>query len=370
MNIKFVDIQRQNNKYRKEFLLAFQRVFDEAAYTFGPYMEEFERSFAKYCGKKYAIGVNSGVDGLKLSLIGYGIKEGDEVITTPNSYFGTSMVISNINAVPVFVDIDPTTYTINAANIEKAITKKTKAIIPVHLYGQPAQMDVILVLAKKYNLVVIEDACQAHGSRFNNRIVPVGETGVFSFYPGKNLGAFGDGGIIVTDNAKLAQDLLYLRNDGSREKYIHPMFGYKSRLDAIHASVLSEKLKYLDEWNEMRRKNASIYTNFLQKIPGVVTPQEAKDAYHVYHIYTIECKNRDKLQSYLKENGIEVNIHYPIPIHLQEAYKQQGYRAGMFPITEEKADRILSLPMFPELTEKEIEFVCKKIKDFFDSFSS
>lgn len=366
MNIKFVDIQRQNNKYRKEFLLAFKRVFDEASYTFGPYMEKFEKSFAKYCGKKYAVGVNSGVDGLKLSLIGYGIKEGDEVITVPNSYFGTSMVISNINAVPVFVDIDPTTYTIDVSKIEKAITKKTKAIIPVHLYGQPAQMDVILAIAKKYNLIVIEDACQAHGSRFNNKTVPFGETGVFSFYPGKNLGGFGDGGIIVTDNANLAQQLLYLRNDGSKEKYIHPMFGHKSRLDTIHASVLLEKLKYLDSWNEMRRKHAQTYTTLLQNIPGVTTPQEVKDAYHVYHIYTIECKDRDKLRSYLLKNGIEVNIHYPIPIHLQEAYKQQGYTAGMFPITEEKAKRILSLPIFPELTEKEIEFVCKKIKDFFD----
>lgn len=366
MNIKFVDIQRQNTKYRKEFLSAFQRVFDEAAYIFGPYLEAFERSFAKYCGKKYAIGVNSGVDGLKLSLIGYGIKEGDEVITVPNSYFGTSMVISNINAVPVFVDIDPTTHTINVANIEKAITKKTKAIIPVHLYGQPAQMDIILKIAKKYNLVVIEDACQAHGSRFNNKTVPVGETGVFSFYPGKNIGSFGDAGIIVTSNAKLAEQLLYLRNDGSKEKYIHSMLGHKSRLDGIHASILLEKLKYLDEWNEMRRKHARMYTSFLQKIPEIKIPQEAKYAYHVYHIYLIECKNRDGLRSYLKEKGIEVNIHFPIPIHLQQPYKQQGYKEGMFPITEEKASSILSLPMFPELTELEIRYICKSIQDFFD----
>lgn len=364
MKIKFVDLQRQNKILKKQLMPVIERVVDSADFIMGKTLEKFERSFAKYCDKKYTVGLNSGTDALKLALLAYGIKDGDEVITVPNSYFSTAMVISEIGAKPVFIDINKDTYTMDVDLLEKAISKKTKAVIPVHLYGNVADMDPILKLAKKYKLAVIEDACQAHGAKYKGKKVPYGETGAFSFYPGKNLGCFGDGGALVTDNKEVADKILYLRNDGSFKKYIHKVIGIKSRLDTLQAAILSIKLHYLEQWNKMRYQHAMQYNKLFGNIPEIITPKVASYASHVYHIYCIEYKNRDKLWKYLKNKGIEAQIHYPFPIHLQDAYRNEKYKKGSFPVTEEKAQTILSLPMFPELTDKEIRYVCGVIKEF------
>jgi dTDP-4-amino-4,6-dideoxygalactose transaminase len=364
MRIKFVDLQRQNRSLKKELMSVIEKTVDEADFIMGKTLEKFENSFAKFCDKKYAVGVNSGTDALKLALLAYGIKNGVEVITVPNSYFSTAMVISEIGATPVFVDIDTDTYTMNVELLEKAISKKTKAIIPVHLYGHVADMDPILRLARKYKLAVIEDACQAHGAMYKGKKVPYGETGAFSFYPGKNIGCFGDGGALVTDSKKVADKILYLRNDGSLKKYIHKVSGIKSRLDALQAAILSMKLHYLEQWNKKRYLHAMKYNQLLGAIPGITTPRVASYASHAYHIYCIECRNRDKLWEYLKNKGVEAQIHYPLPIHLQDAYKNKKYKKGSFPVTEEKAQTILSLPMFPELTDREVGYVCSVINEF------
>ena len=365
MDIKFVDLARQNKILKPKLMAAIEKVVEDADFTMGPRLNKFESEFAEFCNKKYAVGVNSGTDALLLSLMAYGIGRGNEVIVPPNSYFSTAMVVSNIGAKLIFVDIDPRFYTIDVEKIEQAITPKTKAIMPVHLYGQPADMDKIMKLAKKHNLIVIEDACQAHGAMYKNKIIPYGETGAFSFFPGKNLGAFGDAGMVVTDNKKIAEKILYLRNDGSYKKYLHPMFGIKSRLDTLQAAVLSVKLPNLKKWNSLRRKHALRYSELLKNIPAVKIPSQNKNAYHVFHIYIIESEKRDELQKYLSEKGIETIIHYPIPIHLQDPYRQLGFKAGDFPVTEDKSGKVLSLPMFPELKEKEIKYVCNSIKQFF-----
>lgn len=364
-NIKFVDLPRQNKILKTKILTTIKKIVDSANFIAGQPVKTFEESFAKFCNKKYAIGLNSGTDALKLALIAYGIGQDDEVITVPNSYFSTSMVISAIGAKPVFVDIDPDSYTINIKKLEKAISKKTRAIIPVHLYGQTADMDPIIKLAKKHRLIIIEDACQAHGAKYKGKIVPISETGAFSFYPGKNLGCFGDGGALVTDNYDIAKKILYLRNDGSYKKYYHEMFGVKSRLDSLQAAILSLKLNYLSKWNQMRRNHAILYTSLLKTIANVKTPKEADYATHVFHIYAIEVDRRDELKSYLKKSGVETGIHYPVPIHLQPPYRELGFKEGDFPVTEDKAEKILSLPMFPELEDNEIEYIVRKIENFF-----
>jgi dTDP-4-amino-4,6-dideoxygalactose transaminase len=364
MQVRFVDLPRQNKILKTQLIASIKEVVEKADFTMGPRLSKFELEFAQFCNKKYAVGVNSGTDALLLSLMAYGIGKGDEVIVPPNSYFSTAMVVSNIGAKLVFVDINPKYYTIDVEKIEKAITPKTKAIIPVHLYGQPADMDKIMEIAKKYNLVVIEDACQAHGAMYKKKMIPYGETGAFSFFPGKNLGCFGDGGIVVTDNKKIAEKILYLRNDGSYKKYLHPMFGIKSRLDTLQAVVLSVKLPNLKKWNSLRRKHALKYSDLLKNISGVKIPDQNENGYHVFHLYVIECDKRDELQKYLSEKGIETIIHYPIPIHLQVPYRKLGFKLGDFPITEKKSNKVLSLPMFPELKNEEIRYVCDSIKQF------
>jgi dTDP-4-amino-4,6-dideoxygalactose transaminase len=364
MKIKFVDLQRQNKTIKKQLMTSIEEVVDQADFNMGPRLQKFESDFAAFCGKKYAVGVNSGVDALTLPLMAHGIGPGDEVIVPANSYFATAMVVSNVGAKPIFVDIDPISYTIDVALVEKAITPATRAIIPVHIYGQPADMGPIMRLAKKHKLIVIEDACQAHGSMYKKRMIPYGETGAFSFFPGKNLGCFGDGGAVVTDNKKIAEKILHLRNDGSYKKYVHTMLGVKSRLDTLQATILSVKLPHLAQWNSARRKHANSYSNLLKGINGIKTPEQNKDAGHVFHAYVIETKKRDVLQKFLHEKGIETIIHYPTPIHLQKPYIKQGFKRGDFPITEEKSKRILSLPMFPELQEEEIKYVCDSIREF------
>jgi dTDP-4-amino-4,6-dideoxygalactose transaminase len=365
MKVKFVDLQRQNKIIFPEIDPLLKNLIFQADFNMGSKLDKFEKDFASFLGKKYVIGLNSGTDAIFLSLIAYGIQPGDEVIVPVNSYFSTAMVVSNLGSVPIFVDINPLYFTIDILKLEKAITKKTKAIIPVHLYGQSADMLPIIKLAKKFKLNVIEDCCQAHGCIYRNKIVPFGETGAFSFYPGKNLGAFGDGGCIATDNKNIYEKVLFLRNDGSRIKYTHSMFGIKSRLDTLQAVVLNSKLKYLNRWNKLRQEHALLYTDLLKEVQQVKTPLVLSNSKSVFHLYVIEVEKRNSLQIYLRKKGIETGIHYPTPIHLQKPYKDLGYKTGDFPITEEKSKKILSLPMFPELTNNEIMYVVKSIKDFY-----
>lgn len=367
MNIKLVDIARQNKELKSQLLPVVERVIDEAEFIMGDRLISFEKQLAKYCNKKFAIGLNSGTDGLKLALLAYGVQRGDEVITAPNGYFSDAMVVTDIGAIPVFVDINPDTYTIDIDKLKKAITAKTKAIIPVHMFGHPVDMDPILSLAKERGIAVVEDVCQAQGACYRGKILPVGETGVFSFYPGKNLGCFGDGGAVVTDNEKIADVLKYLRNDGSKVKYVHEMIAYKSRLDSLQAEILSVKLPYLDEWNKKRHRHAEKLTILLKEISGITTPVESKNVSHVYHLYVIESDKRDQLQLYLQKKGIETGVHYPTPIHLQLPYREKGFKEGDFPVTEEKAGRMLSLPMFPELTDDEIIYIAESIKNFYSA---
>lgn len=367
MHVAFVDLKRQVRLHRKEFLSAITRVVDDALFLGGPIVERFEHDFAHFCNKKYCVGVNSGTDALFFALLAYGIQPGDEVITPPNSYFSTAMVISNIGAIPVFVDAEPVSGQIDTTKIEAAITSRTKAIMPIHLYGHPSDMDPVIALAKKYNLAIIEDCCQSHNAKYKGQILPVTETGAFSFYPGKNLGAFGDAGALVTDDKTIRDMVLKLRNDGSTQKYVHTMFGYKSRLDTIQAAILLAKLPHLEQWNKQRRKAAALYNKLLSGIRQVTIPLEMPYAYHVYHLYMTECERRDELQRFLTKQGITTVIHYPIPIHLQKPYRQRGYKPGMFPITEQRGKRILSLPMFAEIQKDEISYVCNTIKTFYSA---
>lgn len=365
MKVDFVDLVRQNKLYKKELMHTIESVVDEATFIMGESLERFEKEFANFCNKQYSIGLNSGTDALMFALLAYGIKPEDEVITVPNSYFSTAMVISNVGATPIFVDIDPLSYNMDVTRIEEKITKKTKAIIPVHLYGQSADMDPIVAIAKKYNLAIIEDCCQAHGTKYKGKIVPYTETGAFSFYPSKNLGCFGDGGAIVTDNKDIQEKVMLLRNDGAQKKYEHKIFGYKSRLDTLQAAILSFKLKHLDKFNAKRVQVAKLYCKNLSDIEDIILPKEISNSSHVYHIFAIQSEKRDKLHEYLAKHGVETVIHYPTPIHLQDPYKAQGFKTGDFPITEEFSSRILSIPIFPELEEKEVEYVCLKIREFY-----
>lgn len=368
MKIAFVDLPRQNKKYYKVFNKAFNTVVSRADFIQGETLDKFEKSFAQYCGKKYCVGLNSGTDALLFALIAYGIGPGDEVITAPNSYFSTAMVIQQVGAKAVFADIDPTSYNIDPSCIPQKITSRTRAIIPIHMYGQPANMDQIVSIAKKHSLHIIEDCCQAHGAYFKGTRVPYTETGAFSFYPGKNLGSFGDGGALVTDNKRVAAKAELLRNDGSKKKYIHELFGYKSRLDTLQAAILSAKLENLDTWNTLRESHARSYTKLLQNVIGITTPQIVPGNTHVFHIYAIAVeKKRDQLKKYLEKTGIACVIHYPIPIHLQLPFRKLGYKPGDFPITEKTVKQIISLPMFPELKLAEIHYVTKTIRMFLNT---
>lgn len=367
MNVAFVDLVRQNQLHRTEYARAINQVVASADFILGQQVEQFESAFAHFCGARYCISLNSGTDALEFALRAYGISAGDQVITAPNSYFSTAMVVTKLGATPVFADIDPQTYTLDPHQVAVAITPKTRAIIPVHLCGQPADMDPLIALAKKYRLTIIEDCCQAHGAKYKGKTVPITGTGAFSFYPGKNLGSFGDGGALVTNSSAVATLVKKLRNDGSLTKYRHELIGSKSRLDALQAAILNIKLKYLHRWNNLRRRHARQYHQLLKNIPQIKIPREAAYAHHLYHLYVVEVSRRDKLQHYLASRGISTGIHYPIPIHLQPAYKHLSYRRGNFPVTEAAAKRILSLPMFPELTGQEISYVASTIRKFYSS---
>lgn len=362
MHIPLVDLKRQYLSIKKEIDEAIQKVIDKSAFIMGENVEGFENEFAKFCGVKYGVGTSSGTTALHLALVACGIKQGDEVITVPYTFIATTEAISHTGAKVVFLDIEDRSYNMDSEKIEQAITGKTKAIIPVHLFGHPADMDKIMEIAKKHNLIVIEDACQAHGAEYKGKKVgSLGDIACFSFYPGKNLGAYGDAGMAVSDNQELVEKMRLLRNHGYQKKYYHEIEGYNYRLDAIQAAILRVKLRHLEEWTEKRRKNAKLYDELL-KGNGVKTPLEMEYAKHVYHLYVIGIEEREELYLRLKKNEISTAIHYPLPLHLQQAYSYLGYKKGDFPVSEACTERLLSLPMFPELTEDEIKRIVEIIK--------
>jgi len=364
--VPFFDLKQEYQSIKDEVNASVQQVMDGCRFVLGENVNSFEKEFASFCGTEYAVGVANGTDALRLALLVCGIGKGDEVITVPNTFIATTEAISQTGAKIVFVDINSSTYNIDVSRIEGAINEKTKAIVPVHLFGQPADMNPIMKIAREYNLKVIEDVCQAHGAEYKGKKAgSIGDAGCFSFYPSKNLGAFGDGGMVVSNGNKIAQKIKMLRDHGQIKKYEHLLEGYNSRLDEIQAAILRVKLKRLDEWNKLRQKNVSIYNDLLEDVDEVVMPSEAEYAKHVYHLYVIRTHRRDELQDWLKSKGVGTGLHYPIPVHLQKAYEYLGYKEGDFPVTEDCAKQILSLPMFPELTQKEIEKVVTEIKRFF-----
>jgi dTDP-4-amino-4,6-dideoxygalactose transaminase len=366
MNVPFLDLKAQYKAIKDEVHAAINDVMENTAFAGGPFVAKFEQEFAKFCDCKHAVGVGNGTDALWLSLIGLGIKPGDEVITVPNTFIATAEAISFSGAKPVFVDILEETNNMNPALIEAAITKKTKAIIPVHLFGQPADMDPIMTIAKKHGLFVIEDACQAHGAEYKGKKAgSIGNTGAFSFYPGKNLGAYGEAGAVVTNDDAIVEKMRMFRDHGQAKKYYHGMIGWNARMDGIQGAVLHVKLKYLQGWNDSRRKNAQQYSELLSAVKDVMPPRQAEYAKHIYHIYAIRIKQREKLMAHLTAKGIACGIHYPIPLHLQDAYRFLNLGVGSFPIAEKCAAEYLSLPMYPELTSEQINYVAKEIKEFY-----
>lgn len=366
-SIPLVDLQAQYASIQAEVDEAVLGTLRTCDFILGQNVEHFEREFADFCGAEHAIGVDSGTSALELVLLAYGIGPGDEVITQANTFIATALAISNTGATPVLVDIDPDTYMIDPDLIEPAITEKTRAIIPVHLYGHPADMDAIMSIADRHGLMVLEDASQAHGARYQGRRVgSIGHAAAFSLYPSKNLGAYGDAGVITTNDGAIAERLRLLRNWGSIQKYHHEIQGYNRRLDTLHASVLRVKLRHLDAWTAARRRHAQHYTERLQDLP-VVCPKEAADVEAVYHVYVIRTNARDELMEHLRECGIASVIHYPVPIHLQPAYASLKHRAGDFPHTEQCAKQILSLPMYAELEPELIARISESVRDFVES---
>jgi len=364
MEVKLIDLTRQYQAIKPEIDSAIARVLDRTDFILGEEVCRFEKEFARYCQAKYAVGLDSGTSALELGLRALGIGPGDEVLVPANSFIASASAVSFTGATPVFVDVDPVTYNIDVQQLAQRITTRTKAIVPVHLYGQSAEMDAIMEVAERYGLFVIEDACQAHGARYKGRRVgSIGHVGAFSFYPGKNLGAYGDGGALVTSDFHIADRVRVMRNCGQREKYHHVALGWTRRLDTIQAAVLRVKLRYLDEWNALRKHWAKLYDQLLEGT-DVVRPVAALSGEHVYHLYVIQVEERDRLQTYLAAKGIATGIHYPIPIHLQPAYADLGYQTGDFPVAERCAPRLLSLPMFPELKAEEVKFIADCIRSF------
>lgn len=364
MRVPFLNLNAQHEPIRAELERAIAHVIDTGAFAGGPFVEKFEANFASYCDCKHAIGVGNGTDALWLSLLALGIGAGDEVITVPNTFMATAEAISFCGARPVFVDVDERTYTMDPARIAEAITTRTRAIIPVHLFGQPADMDPILEIAREHNLFVIEDAAQAHGAKYKSRPAgTLGDVGCFSFYPGKNLGALGEAGAVITNDDQLREKMRSLRDHGQSRKYHHQFVGWNCRMDGIQAAVLAVKLKYLDHNNSLRQSHARKYQRAFADLDEVTTPFEAPYAEHVHHVYAIRTRNRDEILQMLREKGVECGIHYPVPIHLQQAYQPLGYSAGSFAISERIAGELISLPMFPELRPIEIDAVIAAVNE-------
>src|SRR6266496_2064900 len=362
--VPLVDLFAQYQTIAGEINQAISSVLQGTDFILGRDVTLFEEDFAAYCEARYAVSVDSGTSAIELALRAFGVGPGDEVITAVNSYIASALAISHSGATPVLVDADPQTYTIDIAAVQKAISPRTRAIIPVHLYGHPADMDPILQIAQEYGLFVLEDACQAHGATYRGRRVgSLGHAAAFSFYPGKNLGAYGDAGIVVTNDDKLTRLLQQLRNYGQIEKYKHLIKGYNRRLDTLQAAVLRAKLVHLDAWNAARRQHAASYDSCLADT-GVVTPCEPSYGNSVWHLYVIHTPYRDELKTHLAERGINAGIHYPLPIHLQPAYSDLGYRRGDFPVAEACAQQCLLLPMYAELTDATVQYVADAVREF------
>lgn len=360
--IPFVDLKLQYQTIKADVERAIAKVLDNAQYVLGPEVEAFEREFAAYSGGLAGIGVNTGTSALHLALLAAGVGPGDEVVTVPFTFVATVAAIGYTGARPVFVDVDPRTYTMDPSQLEAAITERTKAIMPVHLYGQAADMDPIMEIARRRGLVVIEDAAQAHGAEYKGRRVgSIGDIGCFSFYPGKNLGAYGEGGMVVTNRPEFERTVRMLRDWGAEQKYHHVLKGYNYRLEGLQGAILRVKLQHLEAWTEARRAHAAKYDELLVDA-GVSTPYAAPDRRHVYHVYAVRTPDRETLQRKLAQRGIQTGIHYPIPVHLQPAWAELGHRTGDFPIAEQLAREVLSLPMFPELTPHQITTVAKEVR--------
>jgi dTDP-4-amino-4,6-dideoxygalactose transaminase len=365
MNIPLVDLRAQYQPLKDEIIAGMERALEGMRLFLGENVQTFEREFAEFCGVKHGIGVSDGTTALHIILRALGIGPGDEVITVSHTFIATAEAIVLAGARPVFVDIDPATCLIDAGQIEARITSRTKAILPVHLYGQTADMDAVAEIAARHGLKVIEDACQAHGAEYKGRRAgSLGDAAAFSFYFSKNLGAYGEGGFVATNDDELAHRVRMMRDHGSERRYYHDLIGWNARLDELQAVVLRAKLPHLAEWNEARRAHAALYNQLLGGLP-VVTPVECPDNRHVYHLYVIRARDRDALQAHLKENGVFTGIHYPVPIHLQKSMAHLDCHAGDLPVTERVANEILSLPMYPELTEEQVATVATTIGGFY-----
>ena len=366
MKVPLLDLSRQYKVIKTEVNEAIQKVLDHGMFIMGPEVKELESELAAYCDTKHGIGVASGTDALLLSLRALGVGPGHEVITSTFTFFATAGVISRLGAKPVFVDIDPKTFNIDVEQVSAAITDKTKAVIPVHLYGQIAEMDEICQIAEKRGIPIVEDAAQAIGAKYKNRKAgSFGKTACYSFFPSKNLGAYGDGGLITTNDDSLADLLKKLRVHGAKPKYFHSTVGYNSRLDTIQAAALMVKLKHLPSWHEARRDKAARYDQMLSDVEQVRTPYVRDYNYHIYHQYTLIVENRDELKNFLKGREIGLDTYYPLPLHLQECYNDLGYKKGDLPVAEELAEKVISLPIFPELADDEQQFVIDAIKEFY-----
>lgn len=360
------DLKRGYGSWGGSISKAVERVLESGWYILGRECEAFEEEFADYCGSRYAIGVASGTEAIQLSLMSLSIGRGDDVITAPNTAIPTAMAIAAAGARPRFVDVCADTFNMDISRLEAAITKNTRAIVPVHLYGNPCRMKELMDIARRHNLYIIEDACQAHGAaRGSRRTGTFGDLGAFSFYPTKNLGACGDGGAIVTDNKKLAGKLRLMRNYGQKTRYLCEEAGINSRLDEIQAAILRVKLRYLDRFNMRRREIARLYARYLEGVDQIGLPVADKDAEHVFHLFVVKCSRRNSLMEYLAANNVETQVHYPIPLHLQKAFKGLGYRKGDFPCAEKLSAGILSLPVFPEMKDGEVRRICRLIRNFY-----
>ena len=366
MEVPFVDLRSEHRILRDELNEAIQQVMERSDFALGKDVSLFEEEFARFCDTEYAVGLDSGLSALELSLRAYGIGPGDEVIVPTHTFVATAAAVTFAGARPVFVDVEKSTYNMDIGQVEAAITTRTRAIIPVHLYGLPAEMGPILDLAEKHGLFVIEDACQAHGALYKGqRAGSMGHAAAFSFYPTKNLGGCGDAGMMVTSDASVVEQVKAMRNCGQRKKYYHELPPFNHRMDTLQAAILRVKLGYLEGWIEARRRNAALYDELLAD-SGVITPRETPDATHVYHLYVIRTPERDGLQVHLREQGIGAAIHYPVPVHLQPYYAGNGFHRGQFPVTEQVCDQILSLPMFPGMTVEQVQHVAAEVKRFFD----
>ena len=367
MNVPFVDLSWQYECIKDELNPMLERIMSSGGFILGDSVRQFEQDFSAFSDCTHGVGVASGLDALKLALRALDIGPGDEVITVANTFIATTLAISSVGATPVLVDMEEGSFNLNPAQLDDVITPSTRAIIPVHLYGQPAEMDAINAIAEKYELSVIEDASQAHGARYKGRRVgSMSHIGAFSMYPGKNLGAFGDAGVCTTRDEELAKKLLSLRNYGSDRKYYHDVLGENSRLDAIQATVVGLKLKLLDEWNQQRRQAASNYVEGLSGVGDVITPAVGADMEHAFHLFVIRTAQRDALMAHLQGCGVGCIVHYPVPIHLQKAYEDMPWEPGQFPVTEKCADEILSLPVFPGISADQQAHVMASVRSFFE----